>query len=105
VKNKLRLRDFSDEFLEYLRLRADDQYLPLPWPIRKDVFDTSDHVSLQLQIAGIVHLDFHCHTQKCTTVCLGHSANDGSGNGFHHVSADTTRPEDRSQAGENRAQP
>ena len=23
-------------------LRADDQYLPLPWPIRKDVFDTRD---------------------------------------------------------------
>ena len=51
-------------------LRADDQYLPLPWPIRKDVLDTSDHVSLQLEIAGIVHLDFHCHTQKCTTVAL-----------------------------------
>jgi hypothetical protein len=34
------------------------------------VFDTSDHVSLQLEIAGIVHLDFHCHTQKCTTAAL-----------------------------------
>ena len=45
-------------------LRADDQYLPFPWPIRKDVFDTSDHVSLQLEIAGIVHLDFHCHTKS-----------------------------------------
>src|SRR5712671_8019443 len=30
-----------------------------------------------------------------------HSANHGSGNRFHHVSADTTRPEDRNQAGEN----
>ena len=52
-------------------LRADDQYLPLPWPIRKDVFDTSDHVSLQLEIARIVHLDFHCHTPKVYDSCLG----------------------------------
>src|SRR5258706_5493046 len=32
-----------------------------------------------------------------------HSANQRSGNRFHHVSTDTTRPEDRNQAGENSA--
>jgi hypothetical protein len=34
------------------------------------VLDTSDNVSLQLEIAGVVHLDFHCHTQECTTAAV-----------------------------------
>ena len=70
VRTFERIRPENSHFPLVTSLRADDQYLPLPWPIRKNVFDTSDHLSLQLEIAGIVHLDFHRHTQKSTTVAF-----------------------------------
>lgn len=62
------IRPENLHFPLFASLRADDQHLPLPWPIGQGVFDTRDHVPLQLGIAGIVHLDSHCHTESVRQV-------------------------------------